>query len=229
MDNVRPAAFPDWADDSVAQVVQPPAGKAAVGWLPGEEVPAAWWNWWQKLSNAWHKYVDEAVRLSTEKVELSDGRPCWIRQAGSPAFGQGGAVFLESKAKFYSQAWVSGGANSAVCFPLRIQGGRRLLSVDLMWTAPSAAVKNTASVVRTTPPWTTLPASHGGVGTNAVQGSVVQTQFSGGSTLLWTKSTINVTQPQPAYSEALEYWLEVLLGSTAESCALRAVRIHTQG
>jgi hypothetical protein len=112
---------------------------------------------------------------------------------------------------------------------MRVQPGRRLLSVDLIWSAPNETVRNSASVSSGQINWSTLPSSTALLGVGATLGTVVQTQFSGGNSLLWTKSTVNVTQPQPAYSETLEYWLDIMLGSTAEFCALRAIRINTQG
>lgn len=55
-----PTKYPDWATDGT-NVVEPPSGKKAAGWVPGEEPPSGWFNWWQGVVGQWTRWLDSQV------------------------------------------------------------------------------------------------------------------------------------------------------------------------
>lgn len=54
----KPIKLPTWATSS-PNVIEPSDGKKAQGWVPGEQPPAAFFNYWQGLAYEWIKYFDE--------------------------------------------------------------------------------------------------------------------------------------------------------------------------
>ena len=52
-----------WASAS-ANIVQPSAGKQAQGWVPGEQPPASFFNWWQNAQGAFADYADKALLIA---------------------------------------------------------------------------------------------------------------------------------------------------------------------
>lgn len=60
-----PTKHPDWATDATNNV-EPPSGKIAAGWLPGEQPPSGWMNWWKNLVGQWTRWLEaEAGALGT--------------------------------------------------------------------------------------------------------------------------------------------------------------------
>lgn len=55
-----PTKFPDWATDG-SNVVEPPDGKKAAGWVPAEQPPSGWFNWWQRNVGEWTRWFDDRV------------------------------------------------------------------------------------------------------------------------------------------------------------------------
>jgi len=65
----RPTKLPTWATTS-PHVLEPSDGKKAAGWVPGEQPPAAFFNYWQNLVHEWVTWLDES--------SLSDGAPATV-------------------------------------------------------------------------------------------------------------------------------------------------------
>lgn len=66
-----PTKYPDWATDG-ANTVEPPAGKVAAGWLPAEQPPAGWFNWWQHIVGLWTRWLEERINsLEVGQGDLS--------------------------------------------------------------------------------------------------------------------------------------------------------------
>lgn len=55
-----PTEYPDWATDETNNV-EPPDAKKALGWVPAEEPPSSWFNWWQWIVGLWVRWFDEKV------------------------------------------------------------------------------------------------------------------------------------------------------------------------
>jgi hypothetical protein len=55
----RPIKLPTWATSS-PNILEPSDGKKAQGWVPGEQPPAAIFNYWQNLVHEWITWLDEA-------------------------------------------------------------------------------------------------------------------------------------------------------------------------
>jgi hypothetical protein len=53
----KPSTLPRWADQPSAQIVEPNDGKKGIGWVPGEEPPAQYFNWWQRLVYDWIQWL----------------------------------------------------------------------------------------------------------------------------------------------------------------------------
>lgn len=66
-----PTKHPDWATDGGPNVVEPPSGKVAAGWVPGEQPPSGWFNWWQALVGQWTRWLESQIAaLFTRADEL---------------------------------------------------------------------------------------------------------------------------------------------------------------
>lgn len=62
-----PTKFPDWATDGT-NVVEPPGGKKAAGWVPAEEPPSSWFNWWQGVVGQWTRWLDSQVTDALSRI-----------------------------------------------------------------------------------------------------------------------------------------------------------------
>jgi len=58
----KPIKLPTWATSS-PNVVEPSDGKKAQGWVPGEQPPAAFFNYWQNLVHQWVTWFDESAAI----------------------------------------------------------------------------------------------------------------------------------------------------------------------
>lgn len=58
----RPNAVPEWATDPGADVVEPPAGKKAQGWVQGEKPPAGYFNWLFRLLTGWVAWFADKIK-----------------------------------------------------------------------------------------------------------------------------------------------------------------------
>jgi hypothetical protein len=63
-----PIKYPDWATDGT-NTVEPPAGKVAAGWLPAEQPPAGWFNWWQRNVGEWTRWLESLIAALTGRVD----------------------------------------------------------------------------------------------------------------------------------------------------------------
>lgn len=62
-----------WAS-SGSNILAPSAGKQAQGWVPGEQPPAGFFNWWQNAENSFSAYVDkQLLSLASERWRLNLG------------------------------------------------------------------------------------------------------------------------------------------------------------
>jgi hypothetical protein len=64
-----PTQYPDWATDGL-NTLEPPAGKVAAGWVPGEQPPSGWFNWWKHLVGEWTRWLDAEVVSLTGRVDV---------------------------------------------------------------------------------------------------------------------------------------------------------------
>lgn len=62
----RPNAVLEWATDPGADVVEPPAGKKAQGWVQGEKPPAGYFNWLFALLTRWIAWFAQEIKGRTE-------------------------------------------------------------------------------------------------------------------------------------------------------------------
>jgi len=60
-----PTKYPDWATNGGGTVVEPPAGKVAAGWVPSEQPPSGWFNWWQGLVGQWVRWLESQTTAAT--------------------------------------------------------------------------------------------------------------------------------------------------------------------
>jgi len=65
----KPTKFPTWATDGT-NVVEPPDAKKATGWVPLEEPPSSWFNWWQNNVNAWVEWLDASILAASGATAL---------------------------------------------------------------------------------------------------------------------------------------------------------------
>jgi len=63
-----PTNYPDWGTDETNNV-EPPAGKIAEGWLPAEQPPAGWFNWWKNLVGLWTRWLESEVIAVKVRVD----------------------------------------------------------------------------------------------------------------------------------------------------------------
>lgn len=58
----RPTQIAEWATDPGADVVEPPAGKQAQGWIQGEKPPAGYFNWLFRLLTGWVAWFADKIK-----------------------------------------------------------------------------------------------------------------------------------------------------------------------
>jgi len=66
-----PSNYPDWGTDETNNV-EPPAGKIAEGWLPAEQPPASWFNWWKNLVGAWVRWLESVTNTLSGRIDTND-------------------------------------------------------------------------------------------------------------------------------------------------------------
>lgn len=66
-----PTEYPDWATDE-SNNVEPPAGKVAEGWVPSEQPPSSWFNWWQWLVGKWVRWLEERANTLTTDLDAAE-------------------------------------------------------------------------------------------------------------------------------------------------------------
>lgn len=57
----RPTQVPEWATGEGADIVEPPAGKKAQGWVQGEKPPAGFFNWLFALLTRWIAWFAQEI------------------------------------------------------------------------------------------------------------------------------------------------------------------------
>src|SRR5690606_38031427 len=57
----RPTRVPEWATGEDADIVEPPAGKKAPGWVQGEKPPAGFFNWLFSLLTQWIAWLADRI------------------------------------------------------------------------------------------------------------------------------------------------------------------------
>jgi hypothetical protein len=67
----RPTKFPNWAT-SGTNIVEPPDGKKASGWIAGEQPPASYFNYWQNLVQQWVEWFDEAAHTDGDAATFAN-------------------------------------------------------------------------------------------------------------------------------------------------------------
>lgn len=61
----KPTTLPRWGEIAGSQgvvganEVEPASGKKDTGWVPGEEPPAEYFNWWKRLVYDWIQYIND--------------------------------------------------------------------------------------------------------------------------------------------------------------------------
>jgi hypothetical protein len=60
----KPSKLPTWATGA-ASILEPSDGKKAQGWVPGEQPPASFFNYWQNLVHLWTTWFDTTVDSHT--------------------------------------------------------------------------------------------------------------------------------------------------------------------
>lgn len=62
-----PTNYPDWGTDQTNNV-DPPGAKKAAGWVPGEQPPSGWFNWWQWVVGLWVRWLDTLTTQHETKI-----------------------------------------------------------------------------------------------------------------------------------------------------------------
>src|SRR5690606_19115525 len=57
----RPTQVPEWGTGEDADIVEPPAGKKAQGWVQGEKPPAGFFNWLFSLLTRWIAWLADRI------------------------------------------------------------------------------------------------------------------------------------------------------------------------
>lgn len=60
-----PSEVPEWASGGGALITDPSSGKKAAGWIPAEEPPAQYFNWWMNNVYQWALVVQATYALIT--------------------------------------------------------------------------------------------------------------------------------------------------------------------
>src|SRR5690606_29114290 len=58
----RPTQVPEWGTGEDADIVEPPAGKKAQGWVQGEKPPAGFFNWLFALLTRWIAWFAQEIQ-----------------------------------------------------------------------------------------------------------------------------------------------------------------------
>jgi len=91
----KPTKLPTWATSS-PNILEPSDGKKAQGWVPGEQPPASFFNYWQGLAYEWIKYFDENVVIIGEAPIIGDVQVNGtLGVAGDTTIGTDGAANLQ--------------------------------------------------------------------------------------------------------------------------------------
>jgi hypothetical protein len=69
---IRPNSLPTWATSNTADVVEPPLAQKEIGWLPDDQPPAGWMNWFQRYVGEWLDYLDENASGWAYTVTIDD-------------------------------------------------------------------------------------------------------------------------------------------------------------
>ena len=77
-----PTEYPDWATDETNNV-EPPDGKKAEGWIPAEEPPSSWFNWWQWIVGLWVRWLDSQVIALFTRVDTADANTVALAAAAA--------------------------------------------------------------------------------------------------------------------------------------------------
>ncbi len=113
--STKPSDLPTWATDGGADIVEPNAGKQALGHRAGERPPAQYFNWWQNLVFQWIEWIDQILEHTfTHQISPFSGMPAvraddWDRAAGA--------------------SYVSGADASGWLIPLPVKAGDRITEI----------------------------------------------------------------------------------------------------
>lgn len=66
-----PDKYPDWATDDTNNV-EPPDAKKAAGWVPSEEPPSSWFNWWENLVGLWVRWLEAVTNTLSGRIDDND-------------------------------------------------------------------------------------------------------------------------------------------------------------
>ena len=69
-----PTKYPDWGTDETNNV-EPPGAKKNAGWVPAEQPPSGWFNWWQWTVGLWTRWLDtltvqHETKITTLQIDL---------------------------------------------------------------------------------------------------------------------------------------------------------------
>lgn len=70
-----PSNFPEWATSGTASIVEPPQERKDIGWEVDDEIPAAFWNWWNNITYQWTKRVGAMVPSNFFLNDAVSGTP----------------------------------------------------------------------------------------------------------------------------------------------------------
>jgi hypothetical protein len=177
----KPIKLPTWATSS-PNILEPSEGKKAQGWVPGEQPPASFFNYWQNLVHEWVSYLDAervAEAAHHEQVRAEIYALCNLQKGAIPP-----AALFQQAASDPTTGRVVVTAYSSTT--IGTQDPNVLLATS--WSAPTASgniqkIKwvpfssrfigyGTASVLRSSPDggtWTTItPGGTGVYGTGDI-------------------------------------------------------------
>jgi hypothetical protein len=66
-----PTKYPDWGTDETNNV-EPPDAKKAAGWVPAEEPPSGWFNWWKWIVGLWVRWLEERANTTDGHVAAAE-------------------------------------------------------------------------------------------------------------------------------------------------------------
>ncbi len=118
----KPTKLGQWATDLSADVVEPSAGKKAIGWGAGERPPNSYFNWWMNTIYDWMQYLNDGVfasgDLETPDADLKHGnRSRMISLASSAA-----VVGNHPDGK----SWITSSSSDKLHIPIEVDIGQRI-------------------------------------------------------------------------------------------------------
>lgn len=116
-----PTKYPDWGTDDTNNI-EPPDAKKAAGWVPAEQPPSSWFNWWQWIVGLWVRWLEERANTTDTHVATAEADIDTL-QADLDALETAhstlaGNAALKNVVNTFTQAQIINAENDAADWPL---------------------------------------------------------------------------------------------------------------